>query len=273
MLERFLSDTASEIAKETETSCVVFLRKKESEEEEEVTISLRIVRETEDKIIRSKKTLKVKRLPPTSITQIREILVEAVNEGFLCQGDKVFCITDESLGKGFEGLFLIFEIDDEFIKETTRGLEEDVDRAVLEAVLNVSREIATEGREGKTIGTGFIIGDHEKILEHGRQLVINPFTGSPLDKRNVSDPEINETIKEFAQIDGVFVLDDKGFVRTAGTYLNIDTSEVEFPGLGARHHSCAAMTQRLDCISVCVSESGTVRLFRDGKIILEERVR
>lgn len=272
MLERFLSDTASEIAKETGTTCVVFLREIEPGDGEEVTISLKIVRETEEDIIQKNETLEVKRLPPTSITQIREIIVEAVNQDLIYRKDKVFCITDESMGRGFEGLFLIFEIDEEFIKETREGLEEEVDQTVLGAVLKLSRDIATEGREGESVGTGFVIGEHEEILEHGRQLVLNPFSGCPLKERNISDPQINETLKEFAQIDGVFVIDEEGFVRTGGTYLNVDTSGVEFPGLGARHHSCAAITKKMDCISVCVSESGTIRLFRDGKIILEERV-
>jgi DNA integrity scanning protein DisA with diadenylate cyclase activity len=84
---------------------------------------------------------------------------------------------------------------------------------------------------------------------------------------------MKETVKEFAQIDGIFILDEKGFIRSGGAYLNTDTSDIDLPGLGARHHACAAVTQETDAISVCISESGVVRVFRDGKLIVEEKIK
>lgn len=274
VLGRLLSNATSEIAKESQPSCVVFLRKKGSQgSEEEVPISMDVIREDGGNIKKTKKTLYVERLPPSSITQVREIMVEAVNRGLISKGKKVFCLTDESLGKGFEGLFLIFKIDEDFMELTTRDLKEDLDEAVLDSVMKVARELASEGREGRAVGTGFVIGDHEEVINRTKQLVLNPFKGTSMSKRNISDPQLKETVKEFAQIDGVFILDKKGFVRSAGAYLNIDTSNVDFPGLGARHHACAAITEKTGASSICVSESGAIRVFRDGNLVLEEKVR
>lgn len=274
MLERFLEDATSEIAHAVEPTCILFIRKVDNDpSDEEMQVSLHIIREDKEKIRKTKERMSVKRLPPSSITRIREIVIEAVNEGYIPEGDKVFCITDESLGRGFEGLFFIFEIDEEFMKLTTKGLEEDMEEGILESVLSIARELAREGREGKPVGTGFVVGDHEKVLERSKQLVLNPFDGVPIDERNVSDVKLKETVKEFAQIDGVFVLDGEGFIRSAGRYLNVDTSSVEFPGMGARHHACSAITESTDARSVCVSADGSVRVFKDGNLIVEERAR
>lgn len=205
--------------------------------------------------------------------QIRQIVLEAVNEKLLHPGDKVFCITDSSMGEGFEGLMFIFTINEEFMAFTTRDLEKRVESSVYDAVLNIAKELAKEGREGRKIGTAFLIGDLENVMTKSKQLVLNPFAGHPPELRNVTDPRLKETIKEFAQLDGVFVIDHDGFVHAAGRYLNADVTLVSFPGLGTRHHACAAMTKMTNAIAVVVSESGgTVRVFKGGNLILEERI-
>lgn len=272
MIHRYLGAATQEIARATRANTLLFVSKIGAGDEK-VPIKLIVVREVNDGVRRESRTLEIKRLPPTSIMQIRQIVLEAVNQNLLHSGDKVFCITDSSLGEGFDGLMFIFTINDEFMAFTTRDLEKRVESSVYDAVLNIAKELAKEGREGRKIGTAFLIGDHEGVLTKSKQLVLNPFHGHSLELRNVSDPRFKETIKEFSQIDGVFVLDNEGFVHAAGRYLNADITLVHFPGLGTRHHACAAMTKMTAAVAIVVSESGgTVRVFKGGNLILEEKM-
>jgi DNA integrity scanning protein DisA with diadenylate cyclase activity len=148
---------------------------------------------------------------------------------------------------------------------------ERVSPEIIRATLNIAVNLATKGREGRSIGTAFIIGDSKEVLKRSRQLIINPFEGHPDEKRNIKDPNIWETVKEFAQLDGVFVIDERGKILSAGRYLNVSASDLKIkPGLGARHMACAAISQETEAIAIVVSESGgDITIFKDGKEILK----
>ncbi len=150
-------------------------------------------------------------------------------------------------------------------------LTEHIRRATFERILNLALEIASEGREGKAIGATFVIGDIKDISEHTQQNIINPFKGYPEDQRNILDEKMTETVKEFASIDGAFIIKGTGAIVSAGTYLLPKLVSEELPqGLGARHASAAAITAATKCISITVSEStGTVRIWRQGHLITE----
>ncbi len=133
-------------------------------------------------------------------------------------------------------------------------------------VLGIAIEISIEGREGHAIGTAFLVGDARNVMERSRQLVLNPFGGR--DKIKLTDSEIRDNIKEFAQLDGVFVISGDGVVEAAGRYITMDTGKVNVPGgLGTRHSSVAAITSVTNAIGIVVSQSGgIIRIFRNGKI-------
>jgi DNA integrity scanning protein DisA with diadenylate cyclase activity len=152
------------------------------------------------------------------------------------------------------------------VPELLKGTE--VNEHVFEAVLKIALEISGEGREGRTIGTAFIIGDTANIMAKSRQLILNPFEGHKKQERMITDPETQDNIKEFAQLDGVFVISGDGVVEAAGRYITIDTGGVKIQrGLGTRHSSVAAMTSVTKSIAIVVSQSGgVIRIFRDGKI-------
>lgn len=143
-----------------------------------------------------------------------------------------------------------------------------VNELVFEAVIKIALEISTEGREGRSIGTAFILGDSENVLAKSRQLIMNPFRGYKKEERMITDPDIRDNIKEFAQLDGAFVVTGDGVVEAAGRYITIDTGMVKLQkGLGTRHSSVAAITQRTNSIGVVISQSGgVIRIFRQGKI-------
>lgn len=153
------------------------------------------------------------------------------------------------------------------LKECT----ERVDAGVLRSVLKIALEIASQGREGKSYGTAFIIGDSNEVLRRSHPLVLNPFENQPKDSCSIVSPECWETVKSFAQIDGVFIITGKGVIRAAGRYLDIDAKDMEVQkGLGGRHTSAAAITRDTETIAVTVSSSGgTIRIFMDGHELLK----
>ncbi len=153
------------------------------------------------------------------------------------------------------------------IKELLRG--SGVSEQVFKTVLSIAIEISREGREGHAIGTAFLTGDVANVMAKSRQLVLNPFEGHNREKRMIIDSETRDDIKEFAQLDGVFVIAGDGVVEAAGRYITIDTGIVKLQrGLGTRHSSVAAITSVTHALGVVVSQSGgIIRIFKDGKII------
>ena len=146
---------------------------------------------------------------------------------------------------------------------------QNIEPDVFESLLTLVMEMAYEGREGKPIGTTFVLGDHERVLQYSRQLVFNPFQGHDEDVLHISKPEVRETLKEFSSIDGAFILRDDGVVLAAGRYLNAAHHGEPMPqGLGARHSSAAAITGVTHSVALVISESsGRVTIFRGGSII------
>ena len=143
-----------------------------------------------------------------------------------------------------------------------------VNETVFEAVIKIALEISTEGREGRSIGTAFILGDSANVLAKSRQLILNPFQGYKREERMITNSDMVDNIKEFAQLDGAFVITGEGVVEAAGRYITIDTGMIKLPkGLGTRHNSVAAITKRTESIGIVVSQSGgVIRIFRNGVV-------
>jgi DNA integrity scanning protein DisA with diadenylate cyclase activity len=102
--------------------------------------------------------------------------------------------------------------------------------------------------------------------------VINPFHGYPENERNILDPRLEETLKEFSAIDGAFVIRGDGVVLSAGRYLAPHSKlEENLPqGLGTRHEAGAAITMTTGAIAICVSQStGTISIFKQGRLITD----
>lgn len=145
-----------------------------------------------------------------------------------------------------------------------------VDPDVLEAVLSLTVEIAREGREGRKIGTLFVVGDSEAVLAQSRPLVLDPLFGHPDDVRRVTDPAFRETVKELAQLDGGFVVRNDGVALSAARYIDASSEGVQLPlGLGSRHMAAASITLRTGAVAVVASESSVVRMFDRGEIVAE----
>ena len=87
--------------------------------------------------------------------------------------------------------------------------------------------------------------------------------------RNISVPDVREMLKEYALLDGAFVVSGNGLLEAAGRYITVDTSIISLPkGMGTRHSSVAALTYVTDAIGFVVSESGgKVSIMKKGKIV------
>ena len=146
----------------------------------------------------------------------------------------------------------------------------NIDHRVLNRVLNIALSLASQGREGKPVGTIFVVGDDEGVAKRSNQIVINPFRGYADDERNILDPSLEETVKEFASIDGAFLVRGDGVILAAGACLHIDPDASRLSsGLGTRHVAGASITAHTNALSVVVSEStGAVTIFKGGRQIL-----
>jgi diadenylate cyclase len=144
-------------------------------------------------------------------------------------------------------------------------------RNTVEHVIELGVEIAREGREGRKIGTLFILADVEEVLERSRPLLLDPLYGHPPERLQVNLPEFRETVKELAQLDGAFVVGSDGTFVSAGRFIDVDVSdETNFiAGLGTRHAAAASITRATGAIAVVVSQSSVVRVFARGELLAE----
>lgn len=145
----------------------------------------------------------------------------------------------------------------------------DIKPEVFDAILQACIEIAREGREGKPVGTAFLVGDRDEVMARSRQLILNPFYGHPADMRTVVKKDVREMLKEYALLDGAFVVSGDGMLEAAGRYITVDSSQASLPkGMGTRHSSTAAITIVTKTVGLVVSESGgRVSVIKDGKIV------
>jgi diadenylate cyclase len=194
-----------------------------------------------------------------------------ISKGILFKGDILVCVGGQ-IEKGYMDTIMILKVGDEseivsFAEESP--FPKNIKPDIFESLLTLLMEMAYEGREGRPIGTTFVLGDHKKVLQYSHQLVFNPFQGHPEDILHITKPEVRETLKEFSSIDGAFIIRDDGVVLAAGRYLNAAHHGEPMPqGLGARHSSAAAITGVTDSVALVISESsGNVTIFKGGSIV------
>ncbi|MHA1567402.1 MAG: DNA integrity scanning protein DisA nucleotide-binding domain protein, partial [Alphaproteobacteria bacterium] len=220
-------------------------------------------------------TKRVVRLPSVNLTrtgQIKMAVMLSLSKRLLNPGDRFVFLT--GLGGGKLDMMMVMAVGEEyemFQSVDQPPLTEHIRRAVFERVLNLALSLAAEGREGKPVGTIFVLGDSASVTSNAQQNIINPFRGYPEAERNILDERMAETVKEFSTIDGAFVIKGTGVIVSAGTYLLPKLVAEELPqGLGARHAAGAAITAATKSIALTISEStGTVRIWRGGRLITE----
>ncbi|MBN1578005.1 MAG: diadenylate cyclase [Chitinispirillaceae bacterium] len=213
-------------------------------------------------------------IPASRTGQIKIGILLALSRNLIGRDDRIVCISGNSKNGTFDTIVAIdVDMEYEFFFTAAQNIvPQDVKPEVLERVIGLAGEIAVEGREGKPLGTIFVLGDTNSVNAHVRQLIINPFRGYSEAERNILDPGLDETIKEFSSIDGAFIITGDGIVLSAGSYLKPSAIE-EIPalpgGYGSRHVASAGITACTNALAITISEStGTVTIFRNGVIMM-----
>jgi len=217
--------------------------------------------------------IKVSEIKLTRLGQIKVAILIGVARGLFSHRDILVCLSGVAESGYLDALF-IFDLNKEFeifALSQLEDLKEIVRPEVFQQVLSIALSLAIQGREGKPIGTCFIVGDSEDVLAHCEQMIINPFKGYPENERHILNPRLEETIKEFALLDGAFVIRGDGVIEAAGAFIRTGVVGADLPsGLGARHRSAAAITAITKAVAITVSEStGRVTVFREGQMVME----
>ncbi len=204
--------------------------------------------------------------------QLTQAVLEAVADDILAPGSSVV-----SLYSGFDADMLdsvsLINLDEHLNRLTGRDLRQIETRVPLDTlkiVVDLAIEIGREGREGKPVGTLFVVGDTRKVISCSRSVGFDPVKGYNRKERNLDDPRVREGVKEISMLDGAILVSADGTIEAACRYLDCSAASVTLSkGLGTRHWAAAAVSRATNAVAVSVSQSnGTVRLFNNGEVVL-----
>jgi diadenylate cyclase len=215
-------------------------------------------------------------LPLAGLTRANHVsltLIVALSRGLIDRESRVVSLFGMP-GSGRLDTIVVIDVAREFpsvLASSPTGLLGDVRLEVLERVLQIAAELGREGREAKPVGMLFVLGDYEKVRGWTHQMVMNPFKGYRDEEKNILDPSLAETVKEFSTIDGAFLVRGDGVIEAAGAFLRTGKQAAEsVPGLGARHAAAAGVTARTAALAIALSQStGRVTLFAAGKLVMQ----
>ena len=204
--------------------------------------------------------------------QLSQTLLESIADDLLKTGDRIIALY-ASFERDTIDTLSIVDLGDHLERLTARDLqrlETQVPLPTLRSVVDLAVEVGREGREGKAVGTMFVVGDHRKALRLSHEGVHDPFRGYPQRERELRDPRVRESIKEVSQLDGAFIISSEGVVMSAGRILDAPAQGLTLSkGLGSRHWAAAAISKATRAVAITVSQStGTVRIFVAGKVVL-----
>jgi len=206
-------------------------------------------------------------------SRIKYAFMRAVLDGFVSDTSKVICVLGPWGTTSRLDTMTIHDLALSWSEEFPFDPRDMVSRQyfhIIMAMVDIAMDIGTSGREGKSVGTTFIIGDTGNVLRSSHQAVFNPFKGYPREERYITIPEVVESIKELAQIDGAILISEDGCAVAAGRHLDITSASTSVlsRGLGARHRSAAGITAQTGAVAIVVSAStGKISIFEQGKTI------
>lgn len=215
-------------------------------------------------------TLPIQLFANGRLAQLRSAILLALIHKCIKYNEKICCIGGLPHSNRIDTV-VITEVNREVqsvFSQQTDILPQNVLPEVFERLLTIATQLAVEGREGKAIGCLFVLGDVKTLEPYMHPLILNPFYGYSVEDRNLLNPFIDETIKEYSLLDGAFVIGGDGVVESAGTLIHA-ADQVALPGgLGTRHAAAVAISKAVDCIAITISSStGQVSLFRKGKML------
>ena len=204
--------------------------------------------------------------------RLTQAVLEALADDLLAPGASVVAVYSGFDSEVVDSVSII-DLDEHLNRLTGRDLrqlETRVPLDTLKLVVDLAIEIGREGREGKPVGTLFVVGDSRKVLASSHPAGFDPVRGYGRKERNLNDAKVREGIKEIAQMDGAIIVSADGVVEAACRYLDCSAANVTLSkGLGARHWAAAAISRVTNAVAITVSQStGTVRIFQNGEVVL-----
>ncbi|MDD4091178.1 MAG: diadenylate cyclase [Smithellaceae bacterium] len=280
-VNKTMIEAAVKLAKEVKACCVlvcVDIHRELAELSEDERKSVRFVlvmkesEELPEKLLPAAKKMELPDVNLTRVGKIKIAIAKGIVSGLFKKGDKIVCLSGVPKFGYADSIFFI-DVGREFEILTSDDISDVVDSVqpeVFNAALNIACELAAQGRETRKVGTIFVLGDDEKVMQFSRQMIINPFKGYPEEQRNILNPELEETIKELSAIDGAFVIKTNGAIVTAGRHLSAALDSKDFPsGLGSRHIAAAGITNVTKAVAMVISQSsGNVSIFKSGKLFV-----
>jgi DNA integrity scanning protein DisA with diadenylate cyclase activity len=280
-INKTMIESAIKLAKEVKAGCVLVcmdVRNEIADLPEDVKQSVKFVlvmgasEEMPEKLVPIATKLDIPSVNLTRLGKIKIAIAKGIVSGLFKKGDKIICLSGVPKFGYVDSIFFLdvgreFEI---LTSDDISDVVESVQPEVFNAVLNIACELAAQGRETRKVGTIFVLGDDEKVMQLSRQMIINPFKGYSEEQRNILNPELEETIKELSAIDGAFIIKANGAIITAGRHLSAALESKDFPsGLGSRHIAAAGITNVTKAVAMVISQSsGNVSIFKNGKLFV-----
>lgn len=206
------------------------------------------------------------------LERLQHALLEAVADEILENQCDVIAVYSGFEQHRLDSVSLI-RLDERLRRLTSRDLqrlESSVPLNNLKTVIDLAIQIGREGREGKKVGTMFVVGDTRRVLQHCKDAGFDPMRGYQRKGRDLHDARVREDIKEIAQMDGAFIVSSDAIVEKSRQIIEVMHENLSLSkGLGSRHWAGAAISQKTKAIAVVVSQSsGSVRLFQNGELVL-----
>jgi len=204
-------------------------------------------------------------------SQAELVLIYLITRGLLKKNSSIISVLGEPGSGNIDSLLISdtsrFEL---FFQTGTKSRPPDIEHHVLARTIQIAGELAAEGREGKPVGTLFILGNSDAVMQSCQQMVVNPFGGYRQENRNILDPGLEATIKEFSKLDGAFIIRGDGVILSSGVFLKAENNQDPLlKGYGARHNAAVNISQSTGAIAIALSESTRrVSVFKSGKRIL-----
>lgn len=205
--------------------------------------------------------------------RLTQALLEAVADEYFAEGASVVAAYSGFEAGVIDSLSLI-KLDEHLGRLTVRDLRQlktKIPVETIKLVVDLAVEIGREGREGKPVGSLFVVGDHRKVMSYCHPMGFDPVKGYTKAERQLTDSSVRDNVKEIAQMDGAFVVSADATVVASAQHLSApNVPELSLPkGMGARHWAAGEITAATGAIAITISESnGTVRVFQNGEIKL-----
>ena len=135
--------------------------------------------ELPEKLVRYSRKLDVPNVNLTRVGKIKIAIAKGIVSGLFKKGDKIVCLSGVPKF-GYADTIVFIDVGREFeilTSDFIGDVVEAVQPEVFNAALNIACELAAQGRENRKVGTIFVLGDDEKVLQLSRQMIMNPFSG------------------------------------------------------------------------------------------------